>query len=239
MLQRTREAIGERVNLVHRLDRGASGCLLFAKTASDDDGLGATSTLHQAMAENATKTYIALVRGEGILKGRDFQEEGWFTVDRPIKDENGKLKDAVTNFRFIAGQDNEAGAIDRPRASLVLARPETGRWHQIRRHLNGLSPPILGDTSHGDNRVNREWRDRRDMLPERTCLHLVSLEIPPNPISPDGISVTSPLASDMMSVLENYLPNLLEASKGALLEEGISFESQDERMSTVRIQLEI
>jgi 23S rRNA-/tRNA-specific pseudouridylate synthase len=82
MLQRVRDTVDQRVNLVHRLDRGASGCLLFA---FDPDN---TALLSEAMSD-ATKTYIALVRGEGILKGRDFKQEGWFKVDRPIKDVNG------------------------------------------------------------------------------------------------------------------------------------------------------
>lgn len=218
MLQRTREAIGQRVNLVHRLDRGASGCLLMTKAASPT----ATAILQDAMAATTSqKTYIALVRGEGILKGTDFRNEGWFTVDRPIKDEAGKLNNATTHFRFIAGQDNDSGALDRPRASLVLARPETGRWHQIRRHLNGLSHPILGDSTHGDNRVNKEWREKRGMLPERTCLHLVKLEVPSNSICPKGICVTSPLPPDMMDMLEKHLPTVLHDAMPTLIEEGI------------------
>ena len=44
-----------------------------------------------------------------------------FTVTRPIKDERGVLNNATTHFRFVAGQDNANGTIDRPRASLVLA----------------------------------------------------------------------------------------------------------------------
>ena len=80
MLQRTREAIGERVNLVHRLDRGASGCLLMTKAASEQT-IHATATLQKAMsASSSRKTYVALVRGEGILRGTDFREQGWFTI---------------------------------------------------------------------------------------------------------------------------------------------------------------
>jgi tRNA pseudouridine65 synthase len=239
MLQRTREAIGERVNLVHRLDRSASGCLLLTKSASDEAGHSATAVLQKAMAETATKTYIALVRGEGILKERDFREEGWFKVDRPIKDEKGIIHDATTYFRFVAGQDNESGTIDRPRASLVLARPKTGRWHQIRRHLNGLSHPILGDTTHGDKKLNREWKEKRGMLPERTCLHLAKLELPPNSVCPNGISQTSPLAPDMMTMLEDYLPDVLRDAESILKEEGINLRGSQESISHVPIQLEI
>ena len=207
MLQRVRDGIHSievienkdaalrKVNLVHRLDRGASGALLFAfadEDQGDDNDLsqiksraeksalrGATATLIEAMSSpTATKTYIALVRGEGILHGEDLKEKGWFEVNRPIKNEKGKLNDASTLFRFIASQaeshDESGDSLRRPRVSLVLARPLTGRWHQIRRHLNGLSHPILGDTSHGNNKANKEWR-KLNMPGERTCLHLARL----------------------------------------------------------------
>jgi tRNA pseudouridine65 synthase len=186
MLQRTREAMGGNcVNLVHRLNWGCSGCLLLTYAADTADAEiyipNTTATLIASMKETASlKTYLALVRGEGLLQGRDFKQEGWFKVDRPIKNEKGILNNATTWFRFVAGQDNDSGRINQPRASLVLARPETGRWHQIRRHLNGLSHPILGDTSHGNSHVNREWRDLRGMPAQRTCLHLARLQLGPN-----------------------------------------------------------
>jgi tRNA pseudouridine65 synthase len=237
MLQRTREAIGERVNLVHRLDRGASGCLLLTKAVSEE-ARNATAVLQAAMRE-ATKTYVALVRGEGILKGRDFKEEGWFEVNRPIKDEKGNLNDATTMFRFVAGQDNDSGNLDRPRASLVLARPKTGRWHQIRRHLNGLSHPILGDTSHGNSKVNREWKDRRGLLGERICLHLLKLELPKTTACPAGICVESPLAPDMMALLEEHLPAVLRDAESVLQQEGLSLQPSRESMIEVPIQLQL
>jgi tRNA pseudouridine65 synthase len=228
MLQRVREQTGRRVNLVHRLDRGASGCLLltFADNEGNDtiNSTAATTMLIDAMADKTTctKTYIALVRGEGILHGKDLKEEGWFLVDRPIKNEKGVEKNATTRFRFIAGQDNGAGTNpDKARASLVLARPETGRWHQIRKHLNGLSHPILGDTTHGSSRVNREWKEQRGMPTARTCLHLSRLQIGPTKVSPSGIDVWCALAPDMLQLLKSQLPDVLAAAEPILREEGI------------------
>jgi tRNA pseudouridine65 synthase len=240
MLQRAREAVGERVNLIHRLDRGASGCLLLSLAKSDAEGGNATVILQQAMKTTSSKTYLALVRGEGILKGRNFKEEGWCQVDRPIKDEWGNLKNATSHFRFIAGQDNGNGMLtDRPRASLVLARIETGRWHQIRKHLKGLSHPIIGDSSHGNSKTNREWRDKWGLLPERTCLHLLHLQLPPTEVSPQGISVTSSVSPDIMSMLrDHFLPEVLEEANAALREEGLTMESLH-NSTTVNIQLEL
>ena len=241
MLQRVREATGGRlVNLVHRLDRGCSGCLLMAWRRNDEDkenrdatkqddtiidSRDATRILNNAMQDPTTvKTYLALVRGEGILHGRDFRQEGWFAVDRPITNEKGKLSNATTLFRFVAGQDNGGGTLDRPRASLVLCRPSTGRWHQIRKHLNGLSHPILGDSTHGNSKVNREFRKRYGMLGERTCLHLSRIDMEPTAVSPNGIHVACPLAPDMRLMLQQHLPNVLHDAIPVLEQEGILLE---------------
>merc|ERR1712187_446833 len=76
---------------------------------------------------------------------------------------------AVTELRVLWGSDS-------PRCCLVRARPRTDRWHQIRKHLSRESYPILGDSSHGDTRENRAWRER-GMLAERYALHMHRLEI--------------------------------------------------------------
>lgn len=231
MLQRAREAAGERVNLIHRLDRGASGCLLMSFAKSDQDGGNATAVLQQSMTQSSSthKTYLALVRGEGILKGRDFRQEGWFEITRPIKNEAGKLKNATSYFRFIAGQGNENGTRDdRPRASLVLARIKTGRWHQIRKHLNGLSHPIIGDSTHGVSKTNREWREKWGLQPERTCLHLLKLELPPSSVAPDGISVVDTLAPDMKKMIQkHFLPEVLKEAERVLNDEGLSLHTEN------------
>jgi tRNA pseudouridine65 synthase len=269
MIQRVRQAIGGRhVNLVHRLDRGASGCLLM--TYSDEESINdlldnsdeeaplpepncvvtkssnssTTAKLINAMANPSTnKTYIALVRGEGIFHNHDMKLDGWFKVDRPIKNEKGKLRNATTWFRFVAGQDsffrNMDGTISnetdpgKPRASLVLARPETGRWHQIRRHLNGLSHPILGDSSHGSTQTNREWRTQRGMLNERIFLHLAQIQIAPTTdVLPNGMEVNCDLPPDMMNILEQYLPEVLKQAKPILREEGIQLQGNDMKVGS-------
>lgn len=232
MLQRVRNALGQRINLVHRLDRGASGCLLCTFT-NDNEMEDATKVLIDAMS-NANKTYIALVRGEGILHGEELKTKGWFPITRPIKDERGALNNATTFFRFVAGQDNGQGTINRARASLVLARPQTGRWHQIRRHLNGLSHPILGDSSHGSSRENREWR-KRGMPGERLCLHLVELKLPRTCACPDGIHASCPLPEDMMEMLKLHLPDVLQEAQPILEQEGIHLHQETNETLPFRV----
>ncbi|KAL7530682.1 hypothetical protein ACHAWF_003475 [Thalassiosira exigua] len=267
---RDRPRRARRVNLVHRLDRGASGCLLFAYADetgensddvndsngdgngdndgsksndhnSDDGSVGSLESRTRAKGDTArliaamksprsTKTYVALVRGEGILHGDDLKSRGWFEVDRPIKDEGGEVKEARTLFRFVAGQAESAGEIAgvaRPRVSLVLAKPRDGRWHQIRRHLNGLSHPILGDAIHGVSKVNREWREERGMPGERIALHLGRLKLVPTEGFPEGVDVCAPLAEDMLRLLREHAPDVLEAARPALEEEGIPVEPSE------------
>jgi len=224
MLQRAREAVGERVNLIHRLDRGASGCLLMSLAKADQDDGNTTAILQENMSLSTShKTYIALVRGEGILKERTFKNEGWFEVDKPVKNERGNLKNATSYFRFIAGQGNENGLQDRPRASLVLARIKTGRWHQIRLHLRSLSHPIIGDSTHGNSKTNREWKQKWGLQPERTCLHLLKLELSPTSVTPNGICVSDALPRDMMDMLQKHFsPEFWDEAESALKEEGLS-----------------
>lgn len=123
----------EPARVVHRLDRGTSGAMLFPKNRQ---GAGRLSKLFQDGLVD--KVYLALVPGRP-------EQETW-TVDAPIGKvasarygvvEGGKA--AVTEFRTVA----TSGEL-----SLVEARPLTGRTHQIRVHLASVGLPILGDTTY-------------------------------------------------------------------------------------------
>ena len=254
MLQRVRDALhdintrslGEeedqlpvpvrKVNLVHRLDRGASGALLLTyaddeKSIGNDESSNTATLIDALQSPDSVKTYVALVRGEGILRGEDFKQKGWFAVSRPIKDESGVEKEATTMLNFIAGQPestDDDGVINRPRMSIVLARPMQGRWHQIRRHLNGISHPILGDTTHGHSKTNRAWKETRNLPGERICLHLARIQIPQSVDLPDGIDVSCPLMNDMLEILRVYAPEVLEKAVPTLREEGILLDADRE-----------
>jgi tRNA pseudouridine65 synthase len=169
VVQTLRDQLGRHVYPVHRLDRGASGCLLVA-TSREAAGL-----LNAALAE-AAKVYVAFVRGA-------FREED-AVVETPMKDDNGILKDARSLVHRL-------GASEVPRCSLLEVRPETGRYHQVRRHVRDLGHPVIGDREHGDSRVNGEWRARdRDL---RLGLHAISLAFS---IRTDRVEVTCPLFRD-------------------------------------------
>jgi 23S rRNA pseudouridine1911/1915/1917 synthase len=124
----------EPARVVHRLDRGTSGAMLFPKHQRAAAWLSAH--FHDGVVD---KRYLALVSGRP-------EQELW-TVAAPI----GKVssarygivsggKSAVTEFRLLSS----SGGI-----SLVEARPLTGRTHQIRVHLESSGLPIVGDTTYG------------------------------------------------------------------------------------------
>eukprot|EP00592_Proboscia_alata_P020688 CAMPEP_0194425196 /NCGR_PEP_ID=MMETSP0176-20130528/24533_1 /TAXON_ID=216777 /ORGANISM="Proboscia alata, Strain PI-D3" /LENGTH=435 /DNA_ID=CAMNT_0039235435 /DNA_START=146 /DNA_END=1453 /DNA_ORIENTATION=+ len=179
MLQRVRDATGRKVNLIHRLDKGASGCLLLAFCEGDDDTSSNNNTnqliramqnkdsikyTHDSSATttntngntHAVKTYLAIVVGE--CDG--YAKRGWITLDTPIKDEYGRIKpNAVTNLLFCGTIPSSAlGPNSKTSLGVVICRPQTGNYHQIRQHLKHLKKPIVGDSQHGFNRANRELK---------------------------------------------------------------------------------
>ena len=196
------------------------------------DAEGATADLAEALTgPDSTKTYVALVRGNGVLRGETLAERGWFTVTTPIKSDNGDAVDGVvTDIRFVAngtvtnGDGDDDGGCSSPYVSLVLARPRTGKWHQVRQHLAGGSVlhPILGDSSHGYSKTNREWKER-GLMPRRVCLHLGRLVLPPTESAPRGVDVACPLPNDLMGLLKENLPDTFRRATPVLEEEGVVF----------------
>jgi 23S rRNA pseudouridine1911/1915/1917 synthase len=126
--------------VVHRLDRGTSGLLLFARNEQARDTL-------QANWENVRKTYLAVVAGtprqpEGTI--RNYLTEGKDFKVRATSTEGPDAKLAVTHYKV----KSEPGR----RFALVEVGLETGRKHQIRVHLAGLGCPVIGDSTYGSKR---------------------------------------------------------------------------------------
>lgn len=149
VLQRLRDQLGRRIYPVHRLDRSASGVLLFALSPNV-----CTDLARQFAGRCIHKRYLAVVRGYAPSQG---------TIDHPLnRDRHLPKKPSVTGYRTLAHVELPAavGRYPTARYSLVEASPKTGRRHQIRRHFAHISHPLIGDTAYGDGRHNRFFRDR-------------------------------------------------------------------------------
>lgn len=166
---KVRELDGDRAGIVHRLDRATSGVIIGAKHQT------ALSWLQkQFAARKVKKTYVAVV--EGHLK----QPEA--IIDIPIE-RNPKApatfragangKPAITHYRVIKETESH---------SLLELKPETGRTHQLRVHLQKIGHPIVGDPLYGSgtfgDRLFLHAQSLEITLPDRTR-HTFSAPLPP------------------------------------------------------------
>jgi tRNA pseudouridine65 synthase len=177
-MSRVRDALGERVHPAHRLDRGTSGVVIFAR---DKDTLRQLNESWSAVG----KHYLALVRGRPTAQG---------TIDHPVrKGEHGPDRvPAVTRF-VLRGTSALA------RCSLVEAMPQTGRLHQIRRHFKHVSHPLIGDVRYGKGAINRAYRAEWNL--HRLALHAWRVSLV-HPVTGEALELTAPLPDDLAHPLE-------------------------------------
>lgn len=175
VLQTLSRRIGSFLYPVHRLDRNTSGVLCFALAAEMGRALQANLA-----ADDAVKEYLALVRGETPQR---------FISERPLSNHRGERPPAVSEFRRLAAFS---------RCSLLAVRIRTGRYRQIRRHLNHLAHHVIGDTSHGKGRINQWFRDNYGL--PRMFLHAWRLEVA-HPRTGERLTLTDPLPNDLRAFL--------------------------------------
>jgi len=154
-----------RASPAHRLDRDTSGVVLVAKNRKAMVRLTEIFT----SGEGVDKVYLALV------KGKMSREVG--TIDQPLSEheQTGRSKaargvnfqEALTRWRVLSSMKE---------ASLLAVKIETGRTHQIRRHLEAVGHPVAGDRRYGDFAWNRGAKQRWGLA--RMFLHAWRLEIP-------------------------------------------------------------
>lgn len=195
-LQMVRNQIGQKVFPVHRLDKPTSGALVFALSSEVARKLG-----EQMMAHEVDKTYVAVVRGYAPEAG----EIDHALVEEPDKrikgsKEKSEPQPAFSRYRCLATAELDA-CIERypqSRFSLVEVKPETGRRHQIRRHLKHINHPIIGDAKHGRGRYNRYFKEHLDS--DRLLLAATTISFA-HPVSGERLTVKAPLEASMQSIM--------------------------------------
>lgn len=175
----------EPIELVHRLDRDTSGCLLLAKSRP------VLLALHRAWREGGVdKHYLALVKGE--WRG------GALTVDAALE----KSPEAGQGKVTASARGRAAVSHFRPRerfsdTTLVDVELVTGRMHQARVHAAGLGRPIAGDDKYGARDFNRALHA---LGLRRLFLHAARLRFP-HPATGLAHTVESPLPDDLRALL--------------------------------------
>ena len=138
------EQTGQKVFLVHRLDKDTSGLMIVAKNPP-----AAGKWTKIIGSKNARKEYVALCAGRMPAKSGVIKEDVI---------QHGESKAAVTHYRvekeWTVPYENENGAGEIP-LCLIRLQLETGRMHQIRIHLGKNNCPIAGDDQHGNFKVNK------------------------------------------------------------------------------------
>ena len=182
-----------KIYTVHRIDMETSGLVVFAKNSETHRRLSTAFEKRQI-----SKRYTAIVHGRPSWK-----EE---TCDLALVPNGNKKhmtiidkyrgKESVTRFLFITSAGNY---------SVLEARPETGRIHQIRVHAAALGHPVVCDSLYGKetpvklSSFKRGWRgdpiDEKPLL-SRLGLHALELTLP------DAQVLTAPLSRDMASLIK-------------------------------------
>lgn len=190
LLQQLRDQIGQRVYIIHRLDRPTSGVILFA--LSSEAARAMCGVFERRRLE---KTYLAIARGYCDEQGH---------IDYPLREEPDKpLQDAVTDYRTLATVELPipVGRYNTARYSLVEIKPLTGRSRQIRKHFHHIFHPLIGDTSHGEGRHNRLFRER--FAVQRLLLHAWKLSFR-HPLNGKNMEITAPLPEEFERLMGEF-----------------------------------
>ncbi len=192
-VQLLRDQLGRPVYPAHRLDRATSGVLLFALDAAAHARLAAAFE-----AGAVQKRYLAIVRGWPAAAQ---------LIDHPLSrleedrggHAGGPARAAQTTLATLATAEL-AVRVDRyptSRYALVALEPRSGRRHQLRRHLSHIHHPIIGDTTYGQGRHNRLFRERFGS--SRLLLHALSIGFA-HPLSGEPLVIRAAPPPDFAAV---------------------------------------
>jgi 23S rRNA pseudouridine955/2504/2580 synthase len=177
----------ETLELVHRLDRDTSGCLLVARKPA------ALRALHAMMRDGQVeKGYLALLKGPWDLGKKridvPLNPEGGVGGERTVRVQVGG-KSAVSTFSPVQFFRNVA--------SMVEVDLDTGRTHQIRVHAAHVGHPVAGDEKYGDKEFNARMREQ-GLARMFLHSHRISFNWP----NGGDFSASAPLPKDLAAVLD-------------------------------------
>lgn len=189
-LRAARPELGE-LDLVHRLDRETSGCLLIAKRRA------ALRDLHAQLRDGLVeKRYLALVCGHWQL-GHKRIDLALATDERRSGERHVAVRRhgqaAVSTFHPVQFFGNVA--------TLMEVELGTGRTHQIRVHAAHVGNPVAGDDKYGDRDCNARLRE---LGLDRMFLHAVSIAVT-RPGSAEPLAISAPLPGELRAVLDALL----------------------------------
>ena len=175
------------LELVHRLDRDTSGCLLLSKRRSS------LRDLHRLIRGGALdKRYVALLVGHPPRQvtrvDAPLRKNTLRSGERVVRVDREQGKPARTIFRTLCKFDG---------LTLVEAELVTGRTHQIRVHAAHLGTPLAGDEKYGDQAANRQLRS---LALKRLFLHAATLTFQPE-YRDAPLRISAPLPPELETVL--------------------------------------
>lgn len=149
LIARLKTSIDTKLYPVHRLDYKTSGVIILAKSSAI-----AAALQKQFETNSIKKRYFALVRG--------FSNESGL-VDTPVKNpETGVYKEAKTTYNSLLFTEVDIPVKPYPKSryTWVELLPHTGRMHQLRKHMNKISHPIVGDHKYGNRHHNKMFAEK-------------------------------------------------------------------------------
>lgn len=175
------------MELVHRLDRETSGCIIVVKRRS------ALRNLHEQFRQRAVKKrYLTLVMGAWDKKQR--------LIDVPLKRNELRSGERMVQVNYRDGMPSATGfevVEELPGATLLAALPHTGRTHQIRVHCAYVRHPVGGDEKYGSREFNARLREAGL---HRMFLHASRISFV-NPADGEVLKVEAPLPVELGEVL--------------------------------------
>jgi tRNA pseudouridine65 synthase len=190
-----RDHTGKMVYTVHRLDRPVSGVMVLAFRQQAQALLGRQFELRQTR-----KCYLAVVRGwpdsNGVISHA-------LQPPRDERTENSAAREAITVYERIARVEIPLPVhpYATSRYSLLALYPETGRRHQLRRHLKHISHHIIGDTTYGRGEHNRLFREAYAC--RRLLLHAWSLDLH-HPVTGEPLGFHAPLDANFGAIVHTF-----------------------------------